>query len=115
MLIGENIFEVGSTTKPTTQGIWAYPEIKKSHNEEVCILYLDVQGFDRIDTTPNIDHSIFTLLLCINAHLLYTSFGALDSTTVNRVASLKQNFKSADEIKSSLTFVQRDFSLALVD
>ena len=48
----------------------------------------------------------------INTHIFYLSFGALDSFTVNRIANIRHRLI---RVKGGITFVQKDFNLALVD
>ena len=58
------------------------------------------------------DIKLILFLMGINTHIFYLSFGALDSFTVNRIANIRHRLIRA---KGGITFVQKDFNLALVD
>ena len=58
------------------------------------------------------DIKLILFLMGINTHIFYLSFGALDSFTVNRIANIRHRLI---RVKGGITFVQKDFNLALVD
>ena len=79
---------------------------------------MDCQGFDNLENTPENDLKLLLLLLGLNCNIFYLSFGALDTFTVNRIASLQERIEGLvreEEGKRYLTFVQKDFSLELSD
>lgn len=52
------------------------------------------------------------LLMCLQAHIFYLNYGALDSTTIKRIMSFKDKLGTT---RPNLTLVQKDFNLELVD
>ena len=88
-LIGSEIYKVGNTTNPTTKGVWGYIHYLNTKYESLPVLFLDCQGFDNIHSNPEADIKLLMLLIALDSHIFHISFGALDSGTVNRIASIK--------------------------
>lgn len=113
-LIGQHIFQVGTTTNALTRGLWVYPY--HVGDLDCTILFIDSEGFDNAHGSEGDETKLILTMMLISKLILHNSFGAIDSKVVSRIAAMAERLpKSSAHSHPLLAFVQRDFSLQLID
>ena len=113
-------FNVGSSIKPCTKGIWLYSNpllISNSFCQEFPVFFIDSEGLCAYDEEINHDSKIFLISILISSLLIYNSFGTIDEQALNNLSfiiNLAKNLKEKNFFPSFL-WILRDFSLKLED
>ena len=113
-------FNVGSSIKPCTKGIWLYSNpllISNSFCQEFPVFFIDSEGLCAYDEEINHDSKIFLISILISSLLIYNSFGTIDEQALNNLSfiiNLAKNFNEKNFFPSFL-WILRDFSLKLED
>ena len=123
-------FQVGSTVKSCTQGIWVnLPPVEGEFaggQRRRAVVVLDTEGLGSTNRNAQYDDRIFTLATLLASKLIYNSLGSIDEKSIQRlsfVAALAKlvsksgpnSAADAGDMFPSFTWVLRDFQLRLVD
>ncbi|KAJ4901504.1 Guanylate-binding family protein [Raphanus sativus] len=127
-----NGFQVASTHKPCTKGLWLWSSpIKRTalDGSEYNLLLLDSEGIDAYDQTGTYSTQIFSLAVLLSSMFVYNQMGGIDEASLDRLSLVTQMTKhirvKASEGTSSrselgqfspiFVWLLRDFYLDLVE
>ncbi|KAJ0240684.1 Guanylate-binding family protein [Hirschfeldia incana] len=127
-----NGFQVASTHKPCTKGLWLWSSpIKRTalDGSEYNLLLLDSEGIDAYDQTGTYSTQIFSLAVLLSSMFIYNQMGGIDEASLDRLSLVTQMTKhirvKASEGTSSrselglfspiFVWLLRDFYLDLVE
>lgn len=118
-------FEIGSTIKSCTKGIWVWCESLSLKNQEVLILDSEGLGSAFDDRNESIDMEIFVLSILLSSYFIYNSMKTIDeasiealSLVINFAKKIQGEFNQVESYTNNFpTFlwVVRDFALNLVN
>lgn len=119
-------FDIGSTVKACTKGIWMWSQPIKLQNDDVYAIVLDAEGLNSTDRSTNTDVKLFALSLLLSSLFIYNSRGHITESSIedlSLVINLTQHIHvKKTESESGVDFhkhfpalfwVLRDFSLDL--
>ena len=127
LLNKSNAFELGSTVKSCTRGIWMYdtPIKHRNKNGEFNLILLDTEGLGSPDAKAERDNKIFVLSLLLSSMFVYNTTRVIDRQAIQKLAVMNNlsnvinsgiNNTSIDETnKSSIIKNSPDFIWALRD
>lgn len=110
-------FEVGSTIKACTKGIWLWGDTLKKNSMD--ILVMDTEGFGGIGEAQNHDTRIFLFSLLLSSLFVYNSVGTINESSLE---NLHLVIKLAEELHKKnkefckfpyFLWIVRDFALKL--
>ncbi|CAA7020463.1 unnamed protein product [Microthlaspi erraticum] len=125
-------FQVASTHKPCTKGLWLWSSpIKRTalDGTEYNLLLLDSEGIDAYDQTGTYSTQIFSLALLLSSMFVYNQMGGIDEASLDRLSLVTQMTKQI-RVKASggtnsrselgqfspiFVWLLRDFYLDLVE
>lgn len=124
-------FQIGSTTRPCTKGLWMWSTPQKRVDEdgkEYHIVLLDTEGIDAYDQTAQYSTQIFSLAVLLSSLFVYNQMGGIDEAALDRLSlvtemtkhiKVRTNSKGTDrelrEFTPSFLWLLRDFYLRLED
>ncbi|CAN1810614.1 Guanylate-binding protein 6 [Linum perenne] len=125
-------FQVASTHKPCTKGLWLWSApIKRTalDGTEYNLLLLDSEGIDAYDQTGTYSTQIFSLAVLLSSMFIYNQMGGIDEAALDRLSLVTQMTKhirvrasggktSASEIgqfSPIFVWLLRDFYLDLTE
>eukprot|EP01041_Mallomonas_annulata_P003173 gene3173-6258_t len=124
-------FSVGSNINRHTRGIWIWGSTENVvyiNGESCVVLYLDTEGFGAVESDPEKDAQIFSLVTLLSSMLLFNSQGSIDETAIGNLSFISQLTtlisisKEKNKIHHANDYIQyfpdlfwvlRDFSLDL--
>jgi hypothetical protein len=126
-LIGrQSGFQVGSTVRACTKGIWLWGEPMLVG--DTTVIFLDSEGMGSGDKNQHFDTQLFSLSMLLSSVFILNTQGALDETTLEQLELVTHCTKririrddesvSADELGRyfpAFLWVLRDFALELKD
>ncbi|KAJ3692265.1 hypothetical protein LUZ60_012615 [Juncus effusus] len=89
-------FQVASTHKPCTKGLWMWSSpIKKTalDGTEYSLLLLDTEGIDAYDQTGTYSVQIFSLAVLLSSLFIYNQMGGIDETALDRLSLVTEMTK----------------------
>ncbi|CAN6476706.1 unnamed protein product [Victoria cruziana] len=127
-----NGFQVASTHKPCTKGLWMWSAPLKQtaiDGTEYNLVLLDSEGIDAYDQTGTYSTQIFSLALLLSSMFIYNQMGGIDEAALDRLSLVTEMTKHirvrASTGKTSITelgqfspifvWLLRDFYLDLVE
>ncbi|KAF8035978.1 hypothetical protein BT93_C1869 [Corymbia citriodora subsp. variegata] len=125
-------FQVASTHRPCTKGLWLWSAPLKRRaldGTEYNLLLLDSEGIDAYDQTGTYSTQIFSLAVLLSSMFIYNQMGGIDEAALDRLSLVTQMTKHirvrASRGKSSASelgqfspifvWLLRDFYLDLVE
>jgi hypothetical protein len=127
---GKKGFQVGSSVKSCTQGIWIWGSpIKK---RDSTIIFLDTEGSKSVEKSSTHDAKIFAMVILISSLFIFNTKGVIDEQAINQLSlatyiSDNLSFRSSEsdtdeEIRGRIAamapkfiWLLRDFHLSLED
>ncbi|CAF2041629.1 BnaA09g17790D [Brassica napus] len=91
-----NGFQVASTHKPCTKGLWLWSSpIKRTalDGSEYNLLLLDTEGIDAYDQTGTYSTQIFSLAVLLSSMFVYNQMGGIDEASLDRLSLVTQMTK----------------------
>nr|VDD30371.1 unnamed protein product [Brassica oleracea] len=91
-----NGFQVASTHKPCTKGLWLWSSpIKRTalDGSEYNLLLLDSEGIDAYDQTGTYSTQIFSLAVLLSSMFVYNQMGGIDEASLDRLSLVTQMTK----------------------
>ncbi|XP_010494772.1 PREDICTED: guanylate-binding protein 3 [Camelina sativa] len=91
-----NGFQVASTHKPCTKGLWLWSSpIKRTalDGTEYNLLLLDSEGIDAYDQTGTYSTQIFSLAVLLSSMFVYNQMGGIDEASLDRLSLVTQMTK----------------------
>ncbi|XP_061341556.1 uncharacterized protein LOC133287884 [Gastrolobium bilobum] len=127
-----NGFQVASTHRPCTKGLWLWSApLKRTalDGTEFNLLLLDSEGIDAYDQTGKYSTQIFSLAVLLSSMFIYNQMGGIDEAAIDRLSFVTQMTKhirvrasggrsSASELgqfSPIFVWLLRDFYLDLVE
>ncbi|CAN0911074.1 Guanylate-binding protein 6, partial [Linum grandiflorum] len=89
-------FQVASTHKPCTKGLWLWSApIKRTalDGTEYNLLLLDSEGIDAYDQTGQYSTQIFSLAVLLSSMFIYNQMGGIDEAALDRLSLVTQMTK----------------------
>ena len=86
-------FNVGSSVKACTKGIWLYGGAKSLSDGTTC-LFLDTEGMGSTSRSEGYDVKLFSLALLLSSVFLYNSVGTIDGHAIARLGLVAQLTKN---------------------
>ncbi|RDX69075.1 Guanylate-binding protein 6, partial [Mucuna pruriens] len=125
-------FQVASTHRPCTKGLWLWSApLKRTalDGTEYNLLLLDSEGIDAYDQTGTYSTQIFSLAVLLSSMFIYNQMGGIDEAALDRLSLVTQMTKhirvkasggrsSASELgqfSPIFVWLLRDFYLDLVE
>ncbi|XP_010518777.1 PREDICTED: guanylate-binding protein 1 isoform X2 [Tarenaya hassleriana] len=125
-------FQVASTHKPCTKGLWLWSApLKRTalDGTEYNLLLLDSEGIDAYDQTGTYSTQIFSLAVLLSSMFIYNQMGGIDEAALDRLSLVTEMTKhirikasggksSASELgqfSPIFVWLLRDFYLDLVE
>lgn len=118
-------FEIGSTIKSCTKGIWIWNETLSLKNMEVLVIDTEGLGSAFEDRNESIDMVIFCLAVLLSSFFIYNSLKNIDeaaleslSLVVNFSKKLQAEFNEVENYVNDFPYflwVIRDFALNLIN
>ncbi len=125
LLNRQNGFEIGSTIKSCTKGIWVWNESLTLKNQEVLLMDTEGLGSAFEDRNQSIDMEIFVLSVLLSSYFIYNSMKIIDESSIealslvlNFAKKIQSEFSQVENYANnfpSFLWVIRDFALNLVD
>ena len=87
-------FEIGSTQKSCTRGIWIWNKPIEINSDSQVFL-IDTEGLHSVDRYTDLDAKIFTLSILLSSMFIYNTMGHITSDSIeelNLVVNLTKNF-----------------------
>ena len=78
-------FDIGSTQKSWTRGIWMWNE-PISINSEVDAFLIDTEGLHSVDRHTDLDSKIFTLSILLSSVFIFNTIGHITEGTIEELA-----------------------------
>ncbi|XP_024987627.1 guanylate-binding protein 3-like [Cynara cardunculus var. scolymus] len=91
-----NGFQVASTHRPCTKGLWLWSTpIKKTalDGTEYNLLLLDSEGIDAYDQTGTYSTQIFSLAVLLSSMFIYNQMGGIDEAALDRLSLVTEMTK----------------------
>jgi hypothetical protein len=84
---GQNLFPVGHTDKPCTQGIWFLKDtpIKSKNNQDIHLIFMDTEGLESYDNEMW-DTKLFLISLLISTVFIYNTRGTLSQDVLSKLS-----------------------------
>jgi len=116
---GEKQFQVGSTTRACTEGIWMWGS-SESLNDGNTMLFIDCEGFGSTDSDKARDSKLMSLCILLSSVFLLNTKGVLNEGLFNSlsfVCNLTEHIeeKGQQTSRPALLWCLRDFVLQLED
>ena len=123
-------FEVASSIKSCTRGIWIWNTPRQKPNSSAKIIFIDSEGTNSIDfSTKTYDRKIFTLIILLSSLFIYNTNSNIDEQSISELAlstylsnSIAFNIKSDNdkdniirELAPKFIWTLRDFTLDKID
>ncbi|XVE51399.1 hypothetical protein DITRI_Ditri02bG0037100 [Diplodiscus trichospermus] len=89
-------FEVASTHRPCTKGLWLWSApLKRTafDGTEYNLLLLDTEGIDAYDQTGTYSTQIFSLAVLLSSMFVYNQMGGIDEAALDRLSLVTQMTK----------------------
>ncbi|KAF3332589.1 guanylate-binding protein 4-like protein [Carex littledalei] len=89
-------FQVASTHKPCTKGIWMWSApIKRTalDGTEYSLLLLDTEGIDAYDQTGTYSIQLFSLAVLLSSLFIYNQMGGIDEAALDRLSLVTEMTK----------------------
>ncbi|XP_076951445.1 uncharacterized protein LOC143624797 [Bidens hawaiensis] len=89
-------FQVASTHKPCTKGLWLWSTpIKRTalDGTEYSLLLLDTEGIDAYDQTGTYSTQIFSLAVLLSSMFIYNQMGGIDEAALDRLSLVTEMTK----------------------
>src|SRR3990167_7687497 len=124
-------FNVGSTTRACTKGIWIWSSpleldlsVGKDTDIPTDLFFLDCEGLGSLERDSSLDNLLLTISLFTSTILIYNSVGALEERRIEELAALtalvdrisRKNEEVGMDIRKDLPqlfWILRDFTLDL--
>eukprot|EP00830_Metopus_es_P005113 TRINITY_DN1472_c0_g1_i2.p1 TRINITY_DN1472_c0_g1~~TRINITY_DN1472_c0_g1_i2.p1 ORF type:complete len:859 (-),score=219.71 TRINITY_DN1472_c0_g1_i2:17-2593(-) len=119
-------FNIGSTVKACTKGIWMWSQPVKLLNDDVFALILDAEGLNSTERSTNTDIKLFALSLLLSSLFIYNQRGHISEASIEDLSVVinltKHVHVKKTDTESGVDFhkffptffwVMRDFSLDL--
>eukprot|EP00775_Hariotina_reticulata_P003802 gene3802-4059_t len=110
-------FQIGSTTRPCTKGLWMWSTPQRrvdAAGKEFYIVLLDTEGIDAYDQTAQYSTQIFSLAVLLSSLFVYNQMGGIDEAALDRL-SLADSTKDLGQFTPAFLWLLRDFYLKLED
>ncbi|ESQ39741.1 hypothetical protein EUTSA_v10000755mg [Eutrema salsugineum] len=91
-----NGFQVASTHKPCTKGLWLWSspiKQKALDGTDYNLLLLDSEGIDAYDQTGTYSTQIFSLAVLLSSMFIYNQMGGIDEASLDRLSLVTQMTK----------------------
>jgi len=117
---GLPLFQVGSTTRACTEGLWLWGSLDQSSSGSPLVAFVDCEGFGSTESDSTRDAQLMTLCALLSSVLVLNTRGALNEGIFNALA-LTCRFAEHVEARGNeasrpeLVWLLRDFQLDLVD
>ncbi|KAI9378976.1 hypothetical protein POPTR_017G016800v4 [Populus trichocarpa] len=89
-------FQVGSTHRPCTKGIWIWSEpLKRAalDGTEYSLVLLDCEGIDAYDQTGTYSAQIFSLAILLSSLFVYNQMGVIDEAALDCLSLVSEMTK----------------------
>ncbi|KAK9092728.1 hypothetical protein Syun_027639 [Stephania yunnanensis] len=89
-------FQVASTHKPCTKGLWMWSApLKRTalDGTEYNLLLLDTEGIDAYDQTGTYSTQIFSLAVLLSSMFIYNQIGGIDEAAIDRLSLVTEMTK----------------------
>lgn len=96
-------FQVGSTHRPCTKGIWIWSEpLKRAalDGTEYSLVLLDCEGIDAYDQTGTYSAQIFSLAILLSSLFVYNQMGVIDEAALDCLSLVSEMTKHS-HVKAS--------------
>ncbi|XP_058100589.1 uncharacterized protein LOC131245269 [Magnolia sinica] len=91
-----NGFQVASTHRPCTKGLWMWSVPLKQtalDGTEYYLLFLDSEGIDAYDQTGTYSTKIFSLAVVLSSMFIYNQMGGIDEAALDRLSLVTEMTK----------------------
>jgi len=117
---GLPLFQVGSTTRACTEGLWLWGSISSDDPHSPLLAFVDCEGFGSTDGDRTRDAHLMTLCALLSSVLVLNTKGALSEGIFNALALTCRFAEHVEErgneaSRPNLLWVLRDFQLDLLD
>lgn len=117
---GQPLFQVGSTTRPCTEGLWLWGSVEADDEHSPLLAFLDCEGFGSTDSDRQRDAQLMTLCSLLSSVLVLNTKGVLNESLFNALALTCRFAEHIEErgneaSRPVLLWVLRDFMLELRD
>jgi hypothetical protein len=117
-LAGEGKFEVASSTRSCTQGVWMWAGADENHGESV--LFLDCEGFGSVESNRTRDATLMALCTLLSSVFVLNTKGVLSEGLFNELSLVSHFSRHIQESRHeasrpALLWVLRDFVVELRD
>jgi hypothetical protein len=117
---GLPLFQVGSTTRACTEGLWLWGATDSSDASSPLLAFIDCEGFGSTDSDRTRDAQLMTLCALLSSVLVLNTKGALSESVFNALSLVCRFAEHVEErgnqaSRPALLWLLRDFQLDLLD
>jgi len=117
---GQSLFQVGSTSRPCTEGLWLWGSVDSDDDNRPLLAFIDCEGFGSTDSDKTRDAQLLTLCALLSSALILNTKGVLNESLFNALALTCKFAEHIEErgneaSRPALLWVLRDFMLELRD